>query len=39
MKFGIVVNAFWGIVTELLYAGAIIVTALAVCFVFSMIKP
>jgi hypothetical protein len=39
MKFGIVVNVFWGIVTELLYAGAIILTAVAACLVFSMIKP
>jgi len=39
MKLGIVVKAVLGIATELLYAGAILLTGLAACLVFSMIKP
>jgi hypothetical protein len=39
MKPGIVVNAIFGIATELLYTIAIMLAALATCLIFSAIKP
>jgi len=39
MKPGIIVNAVLGIATEILYTVAIMLAALAVCLVFSAIKP
>ncbi|HNQ49979.1 MAG: hypothetical protein PHS64_03940 [Candidatus Omnitrophica bacterium] len=39
LKPGVILNAAFGIFAELLYAAAIMLSALAVCLAFSLIKP